>query len=59
MNDEMSIDEQKQILIDNFINLQRIKANEKADNPELDYQIKVAKVKLTTFGIDLSDLEIK
>lgn len=49
----------KIVLIDNFINLQRINANEKAGNPEIDYQIKIAKVNMSALGIDLSDLEIK
>ena len=49
----------KLLLIDNFINLQRINANEKAGNPELVYQIKIAKVNMSSLGIDLSDLEIK
>lgn len=58
MSDEiMTLEEQKQVLIDNYINLMRIKAHEQATNKELDYQIKVTKVKLSTFGIDVSELE--
>ena len=53
----MTLEEQKQVLIDNYINLMRIKAHEQATNKELDYQIKVTKVKLSTFGIDVSELE--
>lgn len=53
----MTLEEQKQIAIDNYVNLMRIKAYEKAENKELDYQIKIAKVKLSTFGIDISELE--
>ncbi len=58
MSDEcMTLEEQKQVLIDNYINLMRIKAHEQGINTELEYQIKVAKVKLSTFGIDISELE--
>ena len=53
----MTLEEQKQVLIDNYINLMRIKAHEQGINTELEYQIKVAKVKLSTFGIDISELE--
>lgn len=45
-------------LIDNYTSLQRIK---NADNPEkeVDYQLKVTKAKLESFGIITQDLEIK
>ena len=56
-DDSMTLEEQKQILIDNYINLMRIKAHEQGSNKELEYQIKIAKVKLSTFGIDISELE--
>ena len=55
-DDSMTLEEQKQILIDNYINLMRIKAHEQGSNKELEYQIKITKVKLSTFGIDISDL---
>lgn len=55
--DYMTLEEQKQIAIDTYVNLMRIKAYEQAENKELDYQIKIAKVKLSTFGIDISELE--
>ena len=54
---EMTLEEQKQIAIDNYINLIRIKAEEKAENKELERQIKIAKLKLSTFAIDLSEIE--
>ena len=57
MGDSMTLEEQKQILIDNYINLMRIKAHEQGSNKELEYQIKITKVKLSTFGIDISELE--
>ena len=56
--EEMTLEEQKQIAIDNYVNLMRIKQQEKGCNTELDYQIKIAKVKLSTFGIDISELEL-
>ena len=56
-DDSMTLEEQKQILIDNYINLMRIKALEQGSNKELEYQIKITKVKLSTFGIDISELE--
>lgn len=51
------MEEQKQIAIDYYVNLMRIKANETGENRELEYQIKVAKLKLATFSIDVSELE--
>ena len=56
-DDSMTLEEQKQILIDNYINLMRIKAHEQGSNKELEYLIKITKVKLSTFGIDISELE--
>lgn len=53
----MALEEQKEHAIDCYVNLMRIKADEKAENKELDYQIKVAKIKLSSFGIDYSELE--
>ena len=53
----MTLEEQKQVLIDTYINLMRIKAYEQGDNKELEYQIKTTKVKLSTFGIDITELE--
>ena len=54
---EMTLEEQKQVAIDNYVNLMRIKADEKAENKELDRQIKIAKLKLSAFAIDLSEIE--
>ena len=53
----MTLEEQKQMAIDNYVNLMRIKADEKAENKELDRQLKIAKLKLSTFAIDLSEIE--
>ena len=56
-DDTMTLEEQKQVLIDTYINLMRIKAHEQGINKELEYQIKTTKVKLSTVGIDISELE--
>ena len=53
----LTLEEQKQILIDAYINLMRIKRVQKEVNEELAYQIKTTRVKLSTFGIDISELE--
>ncbi len=53
----MTLEEQKQVAIDYYINLMRIKSAEKSENTELDRQIKIAKLKLSTFAIDLSEIE--
>ena len=57
VGDKMTLEEQKQIAIDYYVNLMRIKAHETGENKELDYQIKIAKLKLSTFSIDVSELE--
>ena len=57
VGESMTLEEQKQILIDAYINLMRIKKVQKEVNEELEYQIKTTKVKLSTFGIDISELE--
>ena len=53
----LTLEEQKQILIDAYINLMRIKKVQKEVNEELEYQIKTTRVKLSTFGIDISEIE--
>jgi len=53
----LTMEEQKQILIDAYINLMRIKKVQKEVNEELEYQIRTTRVKLSTFGIDISELE--
>lgn len=53
----MTYEEQKQVEITNYVNLMRIKAHQKEENPELEYQIRVARVRLQNFAIDYSQLE--
>ena len=57
VQDSMSLEEQKEVAINRYVDLMRIKAHETGENKELDYQIKVAKVKLSSFGIDYSELD--
>ena len=54
----MSLEEQTEVAIDRYVDLMRIKAHKTGENKELEYQIKVAKVKLASFGIDYSELEL-
>lgn len=56
MND-MTLEEQKQIAIDLYVNLMRIKAEQTTENKELERQIEIARIKLSTFSIDFSKLE--
>ena len=52
----MTLDELKQISIDNYVNLLRIKKAEKGENEELEYQIKIATMKLNALGIPVEEL---
>lgn len=56
---DMNEKEMINVLIDKFTDLQRIKKAESGENEELNYQIKVTKAKLESFGIITEDLEIK
>ena len=56
--DYVTLEEQRQAAIMNYVNLMRIKACETGTNKELDYQIKVARVILSNFGIDISELDL-
>ncbi|MBQ8945590.1 MAG: hypothetical protein IJ058_02145 [Lachnospiraceae bacterium] len=53
----MTEQEVKQNLIDLYINLLRIKAAEQGINKELDIQLEVAKIKLTSYSIDTAAIE--
>lgn len=57
MGEEMTFEEHKSILIDAYVNLMRIKKHQKEINEELEYQIRITKVKLSTIGVDISELE--
>lgn len=54
----MNNDEMKQMVIDYYVNLQRIKKAETGNNPELEYQLKVAANKLAALGITPEDFKL-
>ena len=54
---EMTEKEQTTILMDKFIDLQRIKAA-KDKEKEIDYQLKTTKAKLEALGVVTTDLVI-
>lgn len=54
---EMTLEEQKQVAIDHYIVLLRIKAGEKAENKVLNQEIEIAKLKLSIFAVDFSEIE--
>lgn len=58
MVEEMTLDELKQITIDYYVNLQRIKKADTGNNPELAYQLKVVKNKLASLGIPSEEYEM-
>lgn len=53
----MSDEENKQMLIDRYVMLLRIKADEKAENKALESELLIAKIKLSSYDIDLEALE--
>ena len=57
MSDDMNEKEMIKNLIDNYTSLQRIKKAENSEK-EIDYQIRILKAKLESFGIITSELEI-
>lgn len=59
MSEGMTLDELKQVNIDYYVNLMRIKKAQNGTNDELDYQIKVAKAKLQFLGIPTEEFELK
>ena len=59
-DEEMTLDELKQFIIDWYVNLQRIKkAANGAQNSELEYQLKVTENKLSALGIPAKDYQIE
>ena len=59
MSEGLTLDELKQVNIDYYVNLMRIKKAQNGTNDELDYQIKVAKAKLQFLGIPTEEFELK
>ncbi|MBQ3029311.1 MAG: hypothetical protein IJD26_09525 [Lachnospiraceae bacterium] len=58
MEDEMNEKELKDLLIREFVELQRVK-NAKDRDAEIAYQEKVLKSRMQSFGIPTEELEIK
>lgn len=58
MSEKMTLDELKQVTIDYYVNLQRIKKAETATNSELEYQLRVVKNKLASLGIPSEEYEL-
>ena len=58
MVQEMSLDQLKQVTIDYYVNLQRIKKADTGNNPELEYQLRVVKNKLASLGIPSEEYEM-
>ena len=59
MVEEMTLDELKQVTIDYYVNLQRIKKADTGNNPELEYQLRVVKNKLASLGIPSEEYEMQ
>jgi len=59
MVQEMTLDELKQVTIDYYVNLQRIKKADTGNNPELEYQLKIYKNKLFSLGIPSEEYEME
>ena len=56
---EMTESELIVVLIDKYTDLQRIKrANGSTENPELEYQIKITKAKLSSLKVNVEDLTL-
>ncbi len=57
VQEDMTLDELKQITIDYYVNLQRIKKADTGNNPELEYQLKVYKNKLASLAYRLKSMK--
>lgn len=55
----MTLDEMKNVLIDQFSMLQEVKAaNGGHENKELDYKIKTITAKLASLGVNVEDITL-
>ena len=54
----MTIEEMKTIYIDQFCDLQQIKAANREENKVLDYQIKKLSAKLESLGVNVENLTL-
>ena len=57
MNEDLNEKEIIDMAIRTYCNLQRIKKHETGENPELEYQLREAKARLTVYGVNIQDLE--
>ena len=57
--EDMNFEELKQVAIDKYIDLVRIKRFQKEVNPELEYQLKTQKNKLHNMGVNTEDFEFE
>ncbi len=57
MEENMNYEEMKQVTIDKYIDLMRIKAEQKELNKELERQIKFTELKLSTYAINLEEIK--
>lgn len=57
--DVMNFEELKQVAIDKYIDLVRIKKYQKEINPELEFQLKTQKNKLHSMGVNTEDFEFE
>ena len=57
MGDDMNFEELKQFNIDYYVNLIRIKREQKELNPELEFQLKTQRNKLHSMGVNTKDFE--
>lgn len=55
---DMTPNQLKQVTIDYYVNLQRIKKANTGNNPELEYQLRVCKNKLASLGIPSEEYEL-
>ncbi len=55
MDDQMMDAEQKVVLIEEYVNLQRIKTAQNRDE-EIEFQIKAVRAKLNVMGINVENL---
>lgn len=58
MENNMNENEMKSILIDEYVNLERIKVAKDKDK-EVEYQQTLIKAKLQSYGVTTEDLSIK
>ena len=56
-NEQLSTAELKQMYIDHYVNLLRIKKHQEETNPELEYQLRIYKNKLHALGVNTEEFE--